>query len=69
MEGGEWLPSRVGEARVELSHRDTAVKAAMSVTCSCHGSNGNNSSKIRSDEGDASINYNGLVSKGFLKHQ
>lgn len=57
----EWA----GEARVELSHWDTAAKTALSVTHSCHGSNSNNSSKIRSDKGNVSINYNGAASKGF----
>lgn len=35
----------------------------------CHRSNSAKSSKIRSDKGTVSINYNGVVSKGFLKHQ
>lgn len=57
-----------GEARVELSHWHTAAKAAMSVTCPCHRSNSNNS-KIRSGKRSVSINHNGAVSKGFLRHQ
>ena len=53
---------------MELSCQDTAAKATMSVDCSSRKSNGNDGSKIISDNSD-SIDSNMAVSKGFLKYQ